>query len=369
MSEEDGDGRAARVVGGAAPSDARRSWRPGLRVPESRLVRRLRCARSTSASTASSVWLKDESAFGDGGWGGNKVRKLAVDPPGEARERGASHRSSPSAASAPTGASALRARTVGDAGVCARCSGSSTSRSTTTSARQLAAARGLRRGRCTGTPRRHRLKLAAPLAAGAATGPGTCPPAAPHPIGALGVRRRRRWRSPARSRPGCCREPATAGRAGRLAAAPFARPRPRPARWPASRPACSASSSTTLAARSTRSPWPGSPAAPVGCWPSSGLDVPSVRRRRRSTCRADWLGAGYGDPAPAVGRRGRSAPRRPGVGAPSPVYTRQGDSPRVDATSPHGASSPARCSGSAPTVRADSAGPADPVQRRPHPPG
>lgn len=37
----------------------------------------------------SEVWMKDESVFGDGGWGGNKVRKLEWIIP-EARRRGAS---------------------------------------------------------------------------------------------------------------------------------------------------------------------------------------------------------------------------------------------------------------------------------------
>src|SRR3954449_9856823 len=36
---------------------------------------------------AAEVWLKDESTFGDGGWGGNKVRKLEWILP-EARRRG-----------------------------------------------------------------------------------------------------------------------------------------------------------------------------------------------------------------------------------------------------------------------------------------
>lgn len=55
-------------------------WRPALArtLPHLRLgtgpspVRKLELAGSSDGQ----VWLKDESGFGDGGWGGNKVRKL-----------------------------------------------------------------------------------------------------------------------------------------------------------------------------------------------------------------------------------------------------------------------------------------------------
>src|SRR3954464_3193502 len=46
-------------------------------------VRRL----DSGLAGAAEVWLKDESTFGDGGWGGNKVRKLEWILP-EARRRG-----------------------------------------------------------------------------------------------------------------------------------------------------------------------------------------------------------------------------------------------------------------------------------------
>ena len=62
---------------------------PGLELEHLRLgsvptpVRRL----DSGLAGAAEVWLKDESGFGDGGWGGNKVRKLEWIIP-EARRRG-----------------------------------------------------------------------------------------------------------------------------------------------------------------------------------------------------------------------------------------------------------------------------------------
>ncbi|MCZ0982575.1 pyridoxal-phosphate dependent enzyme [Streptomyces diastatochromogenes] len=57
---------------------------PFLRLGEAPTpVRRL-----TGLGTRAGVWVKDESGYGDGGWGGNKVRKLEWLLP-EARRRGA----------------------------------------------------------------------------------------------------------------------------------------------------------------------------------------------------------------------------------------------------------------------------------------
>jgi len=57
---------------------------PSIRLGE--VPTPLRCLKGLSPGPAD-VWLKDESVFGDGGWGGNKVRKLEWLIP-EAKRRG-----------------------------------------------------------------------------------------------------------------------------------------------------------------------------------------------------------------------------------------------------------------------------------------
>ena len=154
------------------------------------------------------VWLKDESEFGDGAWGGNKVRKLEWIIP-EAHRRGVRTLFTVGGIGTHWG---LAAALYGGSTACAPCSAWSTSPSTTTSASSSLRLRDsgaeLHRYR---NPRR--LRLAAPWLIAKTTARdrgcrGISRPAAPTPSAPRRTSRPRS-RSPAQVDLGLIPEPAT----------------------------------------------------------------------------------------------------------------------------------------------------------------